>query len=289
MFRTHCPPTKHLSRRRNRFRMFSLVPLVLALLAPFVFANPGKFSAQSGMNTPASPKPSVVLVPGAYEDGSIWTRVVGLLEAKGFQVAVVPIPLTSLAADAAMTRNVLAAQPGTTILVGHSWGGVVITEAGNAPNVSALVYIAAVAPDVGEASGEVLQRCPKHSPLPIHTDATGMKWLDPAAFPEVWATDLDNAEARILAATQRPIATTSFTDRVTQAAWHTKPAWFQVSANDIVQCPEVQRFMAKRMGATTIELSASHASPLSRPKEVTMLIMDAAEKTMARELGHRGY
>jgi pimeloyl-ACP methyl ester carboxylesterase len=114
--------------------------------------------------------------------------------------------------------------------------------------------------------------------LPIHTDEAGRKWLDAGAYPEAWAGDLDIAEARVLAAVERPIATQSFTDKVTQAALRTKPSWFQISANDKAQCAEVQRFMAKRMGATTIELSASHASPLSHPDEVAKLIMDSAEK-----------
>lgn len=159
-----------------------------------------------------------------------------------------------------------------------------ITEAGSTPNVIGLVYIAAVAPEAGEGSGDVLQRCPKHAPLPIQTDDAGMKWIDPSGYPEVWAADLDPAEARILASVQRPIATVSFTDKVSQAAWHAKPSWFQVSSQDVAQCPEMQRYMAKRMGATTIELNASHASPLSHPEEVAKLILDAAE-TASRAKG----
>jgi pimeloyl-ACP methyl ester carboxylesterase len=262
-------------------RVVSFVPLGLAAIALLSFPQTRAYSAQTRLSTPAPSKPNIVLVPGAYEDGSIWSKVIGLLQAKGFQVTSVPIPLTSLAADAAMTRSVLAKQQGPTILVGHSWGGVVITEAGSAPNVVGLVYVAAVAPDVGEGSGDILGHCPRHGPLPIHADEAGMKWLDPNAYHEAWAADLDIAQARILAAVQRPIATASFTDKVTQAAWHTKPSWFQVSTKDMVQCPEMQRFMAKRMGATTIELPASHASPLSHPEEVAKLIMDAAEKVGA--------
>ena len=260
--------------------------LAASLLLIFQF---GRASTTQG--TPATTpvaKPSIVLVPGAYEDGSIWTKVIALLQAKGFQVTAVPIPLTSLAADVAMTRSVLARQGGPVILVGHSWGGVVITEAGSAPNVIGLVYIAAVAPEAGEGSGDVLQRCPKHAPLPIKTDDAGMKWIDPSGYPEVWAADLDPAEARILASVQRPIATASFTDKVTQAAWHTKPSWFQVSSQDIAQCPEMQRYMAKRMGATTIELNASHVSPLSHPEEVTKLIVNAAEAASRAKGGSAG-
>jgi pimeloyl-ACP methyl ester carboxylesterase len=255
----------------------SLIVLALGvslfLINPFSRAN----AAQGGPAATPAVRPSIVLVPGGYEDGSIWTKVIARLQAKGFQVTVVPIPLTSLAADVAMTRSILVRQAGPVILVGHSWGGVVITEAGSAPNVIGLVYIAAVAPEAGEGSGDVLQRCSKHAPFPIKTDEAGMKWIDPAGYPAVWAADLDPAEARILASVQRPVSTASFTDKVTEAAWHTKPSWFQVSSQDIAQCPEMQRYVAKRMGATTIELNASHASPLSHPEEVTKLIVDAAE------------
>ena len=262
----------------DRPRPGLLAPMALALIVWLAAPAASMYSAQAQSGAAASSKPNIVLVPGAYEDGSIWTKVIRLLQANGFGVTVVPIPLTSLAADAAMTKSVIARQPGPVILVGHSWGGVVITEAGNESNVIGLVYVAALAPDAGEGSGDSLQHCPHKVSLPIHTDEAGRKWLDAGAYPEAWAGDLDIAEARVLAAVERPIATQSFTDKVTQAAWRTKPSWFQISANDKAQCAEVQRFMAKRMGATTIELSASHASPLSHPDEVAKLIMDSAEK-----------
>jgi pimeloyl-ACP methyl ester carboxylesterase len=250
----------------------------LALIVWLATPAARMYSAQARIGAAAASKPNIVLVPGAYEDGSIWTKVIRLLQANGFHVTVVPIPLTSLAADAAMTKSVVARQQAPVILVGHSWGGVVITEAGNDSNVIGLVYVAALAPDAGEGSGDTLQHCPHKASLPIHTDEAGRKWLDADAYPEAWAADLEIAEARVLAAVQRPIATQSFTDKVTQAAWRTKPSWFQISAQDMAQCAEVQRFMAKRMGAITIELSASHASPLSHPDEVAKLIMDSAEK-----------
>jgi pimeloyl-ACP methyl ester carboxylesterase len=258
---------------RRGFLAFATLALIVWLAVPACLPE-----AQAQTGPAASSKPNIVLVPGAYEDGSIWTKVIGLLQANGFHVTVVPIPLTSLAADAAMTKSVLARQQGPVILVGHSWGGVVITEAGNESNVIGLVYVAALAPDVGEGSGDSLRHCPHKISLPIHTDEAGLKWIDADAFPEAWAADLNIAEARVLAAQQRPIASQSFMDKVTQAAWRTKPSWFQISANDNAQCAEVQRFMAKRMGATTIELAASHASPLSHPDEVAKLIMDSAEK-----------
>jgi pimeloyl-ACP methyl ester carboxylesterase len=281
MNRNICNARDQESKRRRVVRVSLSAALGITAITWLALAKTGALAAQVGMNPPAAPKPSIVLVPGAYEDGTIWTKVIALLQAKNLQVTVVPIPLTSLAADAAMTRSVLARQQGPTILVGHSWGGVVITEAGSAPNVIGLVYVAAVAPDVGEGSGDMLQHCPRKGPSHIYTDETGMKWLDPKAYPEAWAADLDPAQAQILAASQRPIATASFTDKVTQAAWHAKPSWFQVSTQDMMQCTEMQRVMAKRMGATTIELPASHASPLSHPEEVANLIMQAAEKAGA--------
>jgi pimeloyl-ACP methyl ester carboxylesterase len=256
----------------------------LALIA-FCAAPAARMPAAPAQTSPAtSSKPSIVLVPGAYEDSSMWTKVIRLLQAKGFRVTVVPIPLTSLAADAAMTRSVIDRQQGPVILVGHSWGGVVITEAGNDANVIGLVYVAALAPDAGEGSGDSLHQCPHKPSLPIHTDEAGRKWIDADGYPEAWAADLDKADSRMLAAAQRPIATQSFTDKVTQAAWRTKPSWFQISSNDNAQCAEVQRFMAKRMGATSIELSASHSSPLSHPDEVAKLILDSAEKAASTKV-----
>ncbi len=264
----------------SSFPVSIVLALFVWLIAPAYF--PFSAYAQAQASPATASKPNIVLVPGAYEDGSIWAKVIRLLQGNGFRVTVVPIPLTSLAADAAMTKSVVVRQPGPVILVGHSWGGVVITEAGNESNVIGLVYVAALAPDTGESSGDSLQHCPHKVSLPIHTDEAGRKWLDADAYPEAWAADLDVAEARALAAVERPIATQSFSDKISQAAWRSKPSWFQISANDNAQCAEVQRFMAKRAGATSIELSASHASPLSHPDEVAKLIMDAAANAGSR-------
>jgi pimeloyl-ACP methyl ester carboxylesterase len=150
--------------------------------------------------------------------------------------------------------------------------------AGNELNVIGVVYVAAIAPDAGEGSGDMLKNFPRKGPSPIHTDEAGRKWVDPDVYLEAWAGDLDIADARALAAVERAIATQSYTDKVTQAAWRTKPSWFQISTKDMEQCAEVQRFMAKRMGAVTIELPASHSSPLLHPDEVAKLIMDSADK-----------
>jgi pimeloyl-ACP methyl ester carboxylesterase len=263
-----------------------IASVVFALIISFASSVTRMDSAQApnGASSSAASKPNIVLVPGAYEDGSMWMKVLRLLQANGFHVTVVPIPLTSLAADAAMVKSVIARQQGPVILVGHSWGGVVVTEAGNESNVIGLVYVAALAPDAGEGSGDSLEHCPHKISMPIHTDDAGRKWIDADGYAQAWAGDLDIAEARALAAVQRPIATQSFTDKVTQPAWRAKPSWFQISTNDNAQCAEVQRFMAKRMGATTIELSASHASPLSHPDEVAKLIMDAAKNAASTKV-----
>ena len=257
------------------------VGALLVILGGQAAASAAANDPASIQGSPSSAKPNIVLVPGAYEDGSVWSRVVRLLQAKGFRVTVVPIPLTSLDADVAMTRSVLARQTGPTILVGHSWGGVVITEAGSAPNVAGLVYVAAVAPDVGGSSGDLIDRYPPPAKSHIVADASGMKWFDTDSYPAIQAGDLNIAEARVLAAMQRPISTASFTAKVTQAAWKSKPTWYAISTKDMAQTPDMQRFMAKRMGATTIEIPASHMSPLSHPEEVANLILDAAEKAGA--------
>ena len=144
-----------------------------------------------------------------------------------------------------------------------------------------LVYVAAVAPDAGEGSGDLIERYPPPAKSHIVADASGMKWFDTDSYPEIQAGDIDIAEARVLAATQRPIATASFSAKVTQASWKSKPTWYAISTKDMVQSPDMQRFMAKRMGATTIEIPASHMSPLSHPEEVANLILDAAAKAGA--------
>ena len=225
---------------------------------------------------------NVVLVHGAWADGSSWSNVIPLLQEKGYNVTAVQIPLTSLADDAAVTRRILAMQNGSTILVGHSYGGAVITEAGaNASNVVGLVYISAYAPDEGEVLGELNGRMPVASgQANLRPDAYGFVWIDPKAFPESFAQDVDTTAARVMAAVQKPLSVSIFGEKATQAAWKSKPSWYLLSENDRIINPDLQRFMAERIGAKkVVSIPSDHASLVSHPAEVAQLIMDAANAT----------
>jgi pimeloyl-ACP methyl ester carboxylesterase len=225
------------------------------------------------------PKTNVVLVHGAWADGSSWGKVITLLLSKGFNVSAAQIPLTSLADDIAVTRNLLLAQKGPTVLVGHSYGGVVISGAANdAPDVTALVYISAFGLDEGES----IEGLSKQGPAPagaaqIRPDDHGFLWIDRDGFPQAFAADVDPVEARIMAVVQKPLSISSFTAKAGPPAWKHLPSWYLVSANDQMIPPPAEEFMAKRMGATTLTVPSSHASLVSHPKEVVDLIIEAAE------------
>lgn len=189
--------------------------------------------------------------------------------------------MTALADDVAVTRRWLARQGGPIVLVGHSYGGAVITEAAAGVDaVAALVYVAAFAPDAGESLGAIFARQAQPAGAAgIRPDGEGFLWIDRDAFRESFAKDCSEQDARLMAAVQKPIAGRCFEDRVTQPAWKTKPAWYQVSENDRMIPPDVQRWMAQRMNATTLALPTSHASLVARPAEVAKLIADAAQAT----------
>jgi pimeloyl-ACP methyl ester carboxylesterase len=221
---------------------------------------------------------NVVLVPGAFTDKSSWDQVAHLLREKGFKVTEVDIPLTSLDADVAETRKVLEAQKGATVLVGHSWGGVVIGEAGDSPKVKSLVYVAAFAPDKGESVQALSSNGPLTEGLKaVRPDANGFLSVDPAAFPHVFVGDVPTIEGEQLAKKQRPISGAAFGAQATVAAWHLKPSYYAISADDLMVPPQAEAFFAKRMNATTVTLQSSHASPVSHPKEVAALIEQAAK------------
>ncbi len=223
-------------------------------------------------------KLTIVLVHGAFADGSSWRHVIPLLEQDGYGVIAVQNPLTSFADDVATTKRVIDAQKGPVVAVGHSYGGAVITSAaaGN-PHVKALVYVAAFAPDAGEKIKELLA---KYGPTPLDAalvpDAAGFLYIDRAKFREVVAKDVSLAEARVMAATQKPIAGAAFGGSVDTPAWKTIPSWYLVAQEDQAIKPELQRFMAKRIGAHMTEIKSSHAPFTSRPKEVAKLIKEAA-------------
>ena len=229
--------------------------------------------------SPAESVKNIVLVHGAFADGSSWAKVIAILQAKGYKVTAVQNPLTSFADDVAATKRALAQQDGPVILVGHSWAGVVITEAGMDPKVVGLVYVAAFAPDQGEAVGELGKAYPPPPALaaPI-VDKEGFMSLSTDAVVKHFASDLPASEARVVAATQGPTAVSVFGAQVSGVAWKTKPSWYIVSKLDSAIAPDEERFFAKRMKATTTELNASHLSMLSQPKAVAAVILDAAAK-----------
>ncbi|MEH1969576.1 alpha/beta fold hydrolase [Nostoc sp.] len=223
-------------------------------------------------------KPAIVLVHGAYADGTSWQHVIPLLEQDGYRVTAVQIPLTSLADDVATTKRVIENQKGSVVVVGHSYGGNVITgaAAGN-PQVKALVYVNAFAPDVGEKTSDLNKR---YAAPPISTaivsDAGNFLYIDRGKFHEFFAHDVSKAEARVMAATQKPIASAAFEQSLNEIAWKTIPSWFIVTQSDRAINPELQRFMAKRINAKTTEVNSSHVPFISHPKEVAKVIEAAS-------------
>ena len=219
---------------------------------------------------------NVVLVHGLFADGSSWSAVIERLQAAGLNVVSVQNPLTRLADAVASVERVLARQDGPTVLAGHSFAGMIVSEAGVHPNVASLVYVAARAPDAGEDYGALAARfpTPPASAGIVYDGDEGR--LGEEAFLRDFAGDLPAARARVLHAAQQPFQRALLADRTSQAAWRSKPSWYAVSTEDRTINPDLQRFMANRMGATTIELRASHVSLISQPDAVTRLILEAA-------------
>jgi pimeloyl-ACP methyl ester carboxylesterase len=228
---------------------------------------------------PARAEPAVkniVLVHGAFADGSGWRSVADILGKDGYTVSVVQVPLTSLAADVAATKRVLDLQQGPTILVGHSYGGVIITEAGNAPNVVGLVYIAAFIPDNGESALTLLSGAPAAN-NDMRASKDDFLYLDPAAFPADFAADVSPTEAKFMANSQGMLAKAAAAAPVTTAAWRQKKSWALVATLDRNLNPDLERKMANRAGSETIEVAGSHAVYVSKPKDVARLIERAAK------------
>jgi pimeloyl-ACP methyl ester carboxylesterase len=222
---------------------------------------------------------NIVLVHGAWADGSCWSKVVALLQAKGFHVVAVQNPLTSLADDVAATKRIIALQDGPVILVGHSYAGVVITEAGNDPKVVGLVYVAAFAPGEGESINSVGKPYPP-APLgsELHLDAQGFLTASPKGIAEDMAQDLPGTEQQILVATQGQTAAAVFGATVTTAAWKSKPSWAVIAGNDRAIPPQLEKDEAAAIKATSITLPANHLAMMSHPREVATLIEQAAAK-----------
>ena len=225
---------------------------------------------------------NVVLVHGGFVDGSGWEGVYGILKGQGYRVSIVQNPTLSLADDVAVTRRVLAALDGSAILVGHSYGGVVITEAGNDPKVEGLVYVAAFAPDKGESVASLIKDPPSGAPVPpILPPQDGYLFLDRTKFAASFAADLDAEKAAFMADSQVPWGVEALSGTVSEPAWKTKPSWYLVAAEDRMIPPAAQRLMSKRAGATVVEHSGSHAIYVSQPQAVAALIGRAAEGARA--------
>src|ERR1700675_2470096 len=230
--------------------------------------------AQSQQN---SARPTIVLVHGGFVDGSGWAGVFEILRKDGYNVAIVQNPTISLAGDVAATKSVIDAQTGPVILVGHSYGGAVITQAGNDPRVAGLVYIAAFAPDNGQSVDALIKTFPAGGPQPpILPPRDGFLYLDKDKFAAAFAADVDAKTAAFMAESQVPWGLEALTGSVTQAAWKSKPSWYLVATDDKMIPPDQQRFMSKRAGATVVETKGSHAVYVSRPAPVAALIKQAA-------------
>jgi pimeloyl-ACP methyl ester carboxylesterase len=232
------------------------------------------------MTTSTSSKPvSVVLVHGGFVDGSGWEGVYGVLRANGYKVAVVQNPTITLKGDVEATRRVIDAQEGQVVLVGHSYGGVVITEAGRNPKVAGLVYVAAFAPDTGESVASLIKDPPPGAPVPpILPPQDGFLLLDRDKFAQSFAADVEPNKAAFMADSQVPWGLEALAGAVGEPAWKTKPSWYLVSTEDRMIPPPAQQAMAQRAGSTKVEQAGSHSVYISHPKEVAALIEQAAQK-----------
>jgi pimeloyl-ACP methyl ester carboxylesterase len=257
--------------RNNRFGRLLLAALALSILT-------GRDGTADP--PPAAARPTIVLVHGAFADASGWQRLIPILQHDGYEVLAVQIPLASLAGDVETTKRFLGGINGPIVLVGHSYGGAVITgaAAGN-PNVKALVYLAAFAPESGEALGSFGDKYPVDLNSALQPDSAGFLYIDRAKFHADFCADLPDGDARVMAVTQKPLNKSVFGASVPDAAWKTIPSWFLVSQDDHAINPDLERFYAKRMNAKTSEVKSSHVAFLSHPDVVAKLLEQAAEAT----------
>jgi len=228
-------------------------------------------------------RPNIVLIHGAWADGSCWSGVIERLQADGYHVTAPQFPLTALADDVARLREMLDLQDGPVIVAGHSYGGQVMTALGpDAPNVAGLVYIAAFGLDQGESLGALLSQGPV-TPALAHlvTDSHGFGWLSEDDFVNHFAADVDPVRARVMYAAQQPLAMSAFSEVMGVPAWKTLPSWYLVAADDEALPPDAERQFAARMGATTVEIPSSHVAMVSHPGDVTQLIETAAKAVPA--------
>lgn len=280
--RTVAQSTRHQLREERHMNRLTLKRSAIALLA-FSICLTLVHALSAAQQAPAAgTEPtvkSVVLVHGAFADGSSWAKVIPLLEAKGLHVTAVQNPLSSLADDVAATKRAIANQDGPVILVGHSWAGMVISEAGNDPKVVGLVYVAAIVPDEGQSATDVLKPYPPAPGLAeAKPDAAGFLSLTRKGIDEDFVPDLSPAERAIAYATQGPWNSACLSDKVSVPAWKTKPSWFIVAVNDRILPPEYEQAVSKHVGATTTALPTGHVPMLSRPEDVAAVIIVAARK-----------
>src|SRR5512132_1238748 len=276
--------TRWLSRRRM-LKGSGAVLAALGLLVTAGSGKPGSVYANQKENVMSDNherknKPRIVLVHGAFADGTGWQHVIPPLEEHGYVVTAVQNPMISLADDIATTKRVLdaEAQKASVIVVGHSYGGAVITgAAAGIPNVKALVYIAAFAPEPGEAVAAFLEQYPTLLDTGTVTDSAGFVFVDRDKFREIFAADVERKEARVMAATQKPIFGGIFGQSIAAAAWKNIPSWYLLTTKDNAINPDLERLYAKRIGATTVEIASSHAVFVSHPHAVVKLIEQAAK------------
>jgi pimeloyl-ACP methyl ester carboxylesterase len=255
-----------------------LVPLALAGALAVTATVDAQSALRTGSTRPGTvAKPTIVLVHGAFADASGWDAVIRILQGKGYEVSAVQNPLSSYAADIEATKRLIDGQTGPMVVVAHSYGGAVMTAAaaGN-PNVKALVYLAAFANDADEPLGALLEKYPSKALTAFKPDAAGFLTLDRTKFHDVFAQDLPIAQTNVMAVTQKPLTSSAFAATTKVAAWRTTPSWFVVAQKDNVINPDLERFFAKRMGATTTEINSSHVVFMSHAKEVAAVIDSAA-------------
>jgi pimeloyl-ACP methyl ester carboxylesterase len=267
----------------SRFVRLFLAVLALAVLSGSALraqSSPAPAKRKSGAPPAvgaATAKPTIVLVHGAFADGTGWQRVIPILQRDGYEVIAVQNPLASLSGDVETTKRVVDAVKGPVVLVGHSYGGAVITgAAAGSPNVKALVYLAAFAPEGGEPIGAFGEKYPVDLNSALKPDSAGFLYVDRARFRELFCADLPAVDAKVAAAAQKPVHNSVFGASVPVAAWKTIPSWYLVSQDDHAINPDLERFYAKRMNAKTSEVKASHVAFISHPDVVARLIEQAA-------------
>ena len=267
----------------SRFVRLFLAVLALAVVAGGALraqSSPAPEKRKSGAppsTGAATAKPTIVLVHGAFADGTGWQRVIPILQRDGYEVIAVQNPLASLSGDVETTKRVVDAVNGPVVLVGHSYGGAVITgAAAGSPNVKALVYLAAFAPEGGEPIGAFGEKYPVDLGSALKPDSAGFLYVDRARFRELFCADLPAVDAKVAAAAQKPVHNSVFGASVPVAAWKTIPSWYLVSQDDHAINPDLERFYAKRMNAKTSEVKASHVAFISHPDVVARLIEQAA-------------